>query len=241
MAIGKNLTGSGCAGGLAGRITGKPTTYAAAGSSKTDAQLVTDDINLITTVSAGQGVKLRSDLTAGDSQTVANLGSGAALLVYPPSGGTMNGLAADLPVTVTVGGVQCFQSKDGINFLTELAPPLPSAKYTKNTTSGVTTAAAGDLTGASFVCAEYSAVGAAALTTRTATQMFADMPYVQVGDSYMLLITNTSGGTTTLTAGTGVTLTGTMTMATNTTRLYNVKFVSGTAVTIQSVGVGTIS
>lgn len=116
-----------------------------------------------------------------------------------------------------------------------------SAKYTKNTTSGVTTAAAGDLTGALIVHAEYSAVGAAALTTRTATQMFGDAGNVQAGDTYELTIINTSGGTTTLTAGTGVTLTGTMTLATNTTRRFLVTFTSGTAMTFQSVGVGTIS
>ena len=121
------------------------------------------------------------------------------------------------------------------------ASVLPAGKFTLNATSGATTAAAGDLTGAAFVSAGYSAVGAANLTTRTAVQMFADMPNAQVGDSYTLMITNTSGGTTTLVAGTGVTLTGTMTMATNTTRTFNVKFVSATAVTIQSIGVGTIS
>lgn len=117
---------------------------------------------------------------------------------------------------------------------------LPPAKFTLNATSGATVAAAGDMTGAYFVCLGVSAVGAANLTTRTAVQLFADIPNCKVGDSYMLLITNTSGGTTTLVAGTGVTLTGTMTMATNTVRLYNVKFVSATAVTIQSVAIGTI-
>lgn len=130
------------------------------------------------------------------------------------------------------------------NLLTDPSPSLgvlalPPAKFTLNAASGATTAAAGDMTGAQYVCAGYSAVGAAALTTRTAAQLFADSPF-KVGDSYMLLITNTSGGTTTLTAGTGVTITGTATLATNTTRLFNVKFVSATAVTFQSVNIGTI-
>lgn len=117
----------------------------------------------------------------------------------------------------------------------------PAAKFTLNATSGATTAAAGDLTGAAFVSAGYSAVGAANLTTRTATQMFTDMTNAQVGDAYVLMITNTSGGTTTLVAGTGVTLTGTMTIATNTTRTFIVTFTAATTLTIQSVGVGTIS
>lgn len=117
---------------------------------------------------------------------------------------------------------------------------VPAAKYTKNTTVGATVAAQGDLTGAYYVQAEYSAVGAAALTTRSAAQMIADAG-LQIGESYVLEITNTSGGTTTLTAGAGVTLTGTMTMATNTTRRFNVKVTGDNAITIQSTGVGTIS
>ncbi len=121
-----------------------------------------------------------------------------------------------------------------------IAPGL--VKYTKNTTSGATAAAAGDLTGALVVFAEYSAVGAANLTTRTGTQMFADAGNVQALDTYELTIINTSGGQTTLTAADGtVTLTGTMTIAASTTRRFMVKFTSTTAVTFQSVGVGTIS
>lgn len=120
-----------------------------------------------------------------------------------------------------------------------VAPGLP--KYVKNTTVGATTAAAGDLTGAIVIQAEYSAVGAANLTTRTATQMFADAGNVQANDTYELTIINTSAGTTTLVAGTGVTLTGTMTIATNTTRRFIVTFNSSTTMTFQSVGVGTIS
>ncbi len=116
----------------------------------------------------------------------------------------------------------------------------PAAKYNKDTTAGATTALAGHMSGADYVQVEYSAVGAAALTTRTAAQIIADSG-LQIGDSYVLEITNTSGGTTTLTAGAGVTLTGTMTMATNTTRRFNVLVTGDAALTIQSTGVGTIS
>lgn len=117
---------------------------------------------------------------------------------------------------------------------------LPPAKYTLNAASGASTASAGDMTGAYYVCAGYSAIGAANLTTRTAVQLVADIPNAKVGDSYMLLITNTSGGTTTLVGGTGVTITGTATMATNTTRLFRVTLTSLTAVGFQSVSIGTI-
>jgi hypothetical protein len=118
---------------------------------------------------------------------------------------------------------------------------IPAAKYVKNTTAGATVAAAGDLTGAGDTFVEYSAVGAANLTTRTAAQMFADTPNSLVGYMYALSIVNTSGGTTTLVGGTGVTITGTATLLTNTVRQFMVTFVSSTAITMQSVGVSTIS
>lgn len=132
------------------------------------------------------------------------------------------------------------------NLMTSLPSTLgvqsvPPSKFVLNATSGATTAAVGDMTGAYHVCLGLSAVGAANYTTRTAAQMFADVPNTDVGDSYMLLVINTSGGTTTIVGGTGVTITGTATLATNTTRWFNVRFVSATATTLQSVSVGTIS
>lgn len=117
---------------------------------------------------------------------------------------------------------------------------LPPAKYTLNT-AGVGTAAAGELTGAQYVCLGLQNNSAYAYTTRTATQMFGDIPNCAAGYSYMVLITNTGNNTVTLTAGSGVTITGTATLATNTTRLFNVKFTSSSACTFQSVQVGTIS
>lgn len=108
------------------------------------------------------------------------------------------------------------------------------------------TLAAGLLTGALDVYLTTTANGANALTTRTAAQLYAD---AQVafglqnlnGTSYFLRITNTGNNTVTLTAGANVTLTGTMTVATNTFRDFVVTLNSPNSITIQSVGVGTIS
>jgi heptaprenylglyceryl phosphate synthase len=113
-------------------------------------------------------------------------------------------------------------------------------KYTKNTASGATTAAAGDMTGAMMVYAEYSAVGAANLTTRTAAQLYADAG-LAVGSTYTLRIINSSGGTTTLLGGLNVTITGTATMATETFRDFLVTITSATAISMQSIGTGTNS
>ena len=163
------------------------------------------------TLSGGAGVAVLS-------LVIIPKGCWARYLVTYPSAGTVT-------ITGIAGGANA---------------QLPSAKYTKNPTPGATTAAAGDLTGANVVQAEYSAIGTANLMTRTAAQMFADISNCQAGFSYVLEIMNTSGGTITLVGGTNVTLVGTMTMAANTTRRFNVMFTSATACTIQNMGTGTV-
>jgi hypothetical protein len=210
-----------------------------AGGGQGSATPLTAMLNRVTTVATlGDSVKLPAS-AVGLVLVVSNAGANA-MDVFPATGDAINALAANTAIRINAGTTVTFYCSVAGTWHMMSALPA-AAKYTLNATSGATTAAAGDLTGAAFVCATYSGVGAANLTTRTATQMFADAGNVQPGDSYMLQITNTSGGTTTLVAGAGVTLTGTMTMATNTTRLFNVKFNSATTLTIQSVGVGTIS
>jgi hypothetical protein len=125
------------------------------------------------------------------------------------------------------------------NMLTDLPPgiktaQIAAAKFTLNVTAGGTTAAVGDLTGAAIVNATYSLVGAANLTTRTAVQMVADAG-LTTASAYLLIVTNTSGGTTTVVGGVGVTITGTATLVTNTTRTFVVTVQSATAMTLQSI------
>lgn len=76
------------------------------------------------------------------------------------------------------------------------------------------------------------------LTTRTAAQMWADIPGCFDGFTFTLYIRNSSSmaNTATVGAGTGVTLTGTMTIAQNVTRMFNVTMTSAVACTIQSMG-----
>ena len=76
------------------------------------------------------------------------------------------------------------------------------------------------------------------LTTRTAVQMFADIPGVIAGMTYLLIIRNSSAAAAVLTvaAGTGVTLTGTMTIPQDAARLFHVVMTSNVACTFQSLG-----
>lgn len=116
--------------------------------------------------------------------------------------------------------------------------PLADAKYVTAAAQSATLAA-GDITGARVVTYDNTGTTPGNLTTRTAALMFADVPGAYAGMSYILLIRNSSGSanTATIVAGTGVTLTGTMTVAQNVTRIFVVTFVSATAVTIQSMGI----
>ena len=211
-----------------------------AGGGQGSATSLSYGMNRITTVAtAGDSVKLPAAV-AGASVFVI---TSAALApdVFPSTGDAINGLGANNALRQPANTIIDYMCTVAGTWVAQ-AMGIRGAKYTKNTTVGATTAAAGDLTGigVSTVQAEYSEVGAANLTTRTATQMVADGAY-NVGDSYVLEITNTSAGTTTLVAGTGVTLTGTMTLAINTTRRFNVLVNTSTTMTIQSTGTGTIS
>lgn len=217
--------------------TGAITAFATGGQAS--GTLLTSGFNRISVcATAADSVKLPVS-AKGMWVRVVNNGAAAAA-VFPGTGDAINGLGANNSLTLGTSLVVDFHCDVAGTWITQL--PIRGAQYVKNTTVGVTTSAAGDLTGigVAYVQAEYSAVGAANLTTRTATQMVADGA-LQVGDSYVLEITNTSGGTTTVVGGTGVTVTGTATIATNATRRFNVKVNTATTMTLQSTGVGTIS
>lgn len=116
---------------------------------------------------------------------------------------------------------------------------LPVAQFSTAVLSS-TTASAGQLTGANFTVMANSGANPGTLTTRTASQMFGDIPNCQAGFSYILRLFNNQGtGVLTLGgAATGVTYTGTMTVAVNSYRDFFVTFPTTTTCTIQSLGVG---
>lgn len=119
--------------------------------------------------------------------------------------------------------------------------PTPSAAKFVSINVTVGTLSLGDITGAAFVNLTSTNATPGTQTTRTATLMASDIGGVAAGYSYMLRITNTGANTFTLGAGSNVTLTGTMTVLTNTYRDFIVTFTSTTACTIQTTGTGTIS
>src|ERR1700690_2843639 len=112
------------------------------------------------------------------------------------------------------------------------------------------TIAANVLTGALTVYLNSAATTPGTQTTRTAAQLFADAaaqfglaltdPALSNGLQYTLVITQTGAGTLTLAGGTGVTITGTATVAQNTTRTFVVNLLPAAA-TFTSVSVGSYS
>lgn len=117
---------------------------------------------------------------------------------------------------------------------------LIATKFTSiNVAAG--TLAAGNITGAQFVTLMSTNALPGAQATRTATQMVADVANVLTNDTYLLRIINTGAGTLTLTAGSGVTLNGTMTVLVNTWRDFAVTLTSATTMTFQTIGTGTYS
>lgn len=213
-------------------------TATASGTQATAYPLVAVVNRVATVATDGDAVRL-PPAKAGLVRYVTHAGS-ANMDVYPSSGETIDGFSADTAMRIIANTrVTCTCSVDGTWHAS--ATPLPVAKYTTNAGSGATTAAAGNLSGAQKCVALFSAVGAAALTTRTAAQMYADMGNIKPGDVYNVRIINTSGGTTTLTGGTGVTITGTAGIASNTWNEYMVTVTSASAITFQYIGSGTVS
>jgi ABC-type branched-subunit amino acid transport system substrate-binding protein len=132
-----------------------------------------------------------------------------------------------------------------------ISSTLPEIQFT-TTSQASGTLAASALVGASEVYVSQS--GATALTTDTAANIISQLisavqksaagavlgfPSVQ-GMIYTIYIRNTNGGTLTLTAGTGVTITGTATLATTVERQYMVTVTSPTTVTFQDLGGSTL-
>ena len=117
---------------------------------------------------------------------------------------------------------------------------LPNAQLTTGTTT--TTFAAGQLTGAAFTVYTSTATTPGSIATRTATQMFGDIPNAFVGMNWVVRIINNSSGanTLTLTAGTNVTLSGKTTYATTQYGFMDFlcTFTSATAMNMQFIGAG---
>jgi hypothetical protein len=116
---------------------------------------------------------------------------------------------------------------------------LPGFQLTTGTT--LVTFAAGQLTGAQDTTYTSTAVTPGSIATRTATQMFADVPGAFVGMQWVVRIVNgVATNSMTITAGAGVTLSGKTTHVITPFGFndYLCTFTTATAMTMQFVGAG---
>lgn len=122
---------------------------------------------------------------------------------------------------------------------------LPSTQYTAVAGDTPKTLTGAQIAGAADVVVNMTGAlgGAGTLTTPTAALLVAAIPGARAGMTYRLRIINSSSANFawTLTAGSGVTLTGTMSIAQNTWRDFYVTLTSLTAVGVQNIGTGTFS
>ena len=105
-------------------------------------------------------------------------------------------------------------TEEALNYLAALAQDTVTAVVTALT---AITATAAQLIEGIFNTAGGTTC---ALTTPTAAQIVAALSNAQVGSSFTFNIVNTNSGTTTLTAGSGITIVGLATVATNTSGTF---------------------
>jgi hypothetical protein len=171
--------------------------------------------------------------------TIANAGAAYAN-VFPVTGDIIDALTANAAVSLPTGSSLTFTCTAAGTWKSSPVFVMP-AKYTTGTTT--TTFAAGQCTGAAQVVYANTQGTPGSIAFRTAAQMFADDPSARVGMSYLLTISNAQGtGTLTVTGGaSGITLTGTPTIAINTSRTFAVTYTSASALVIQNVNINTFS
>lgn len=99
--LGWKVMGSGVPGLTVAALTQDVgTSISAAGTTQGTATELVNADNEVSTVASGAGVILSSKLTAGDLQSVFNVGANP-LKIYPPSGMKINALATNAAMTLS--------------------------------------------------------------------------------------------------------------------------------------------
>lgn len=255
MAITSDLMGLGMPAALAGRIGNNVTlNLVGVGTTQTGAaSLPSSVVYLAPTAGAAAYI-----LSGTSSQTrlffLVNSSATVTALVFPPVSGLFNGGTANAATSIPPNTAAIFQLISGGGVVPGLwsaiigqsagSQALPATQYTAIATNTPATLTGAQMAGASDVTINMTATlaGAGTLNSATAAQIVAAIPDAQAGFSYNLRIINSSSANSwTLTTATGITLNGTMTIATQTFRDFYVTITSLTAVAIQSIGTGTNS
>jgi len=124
MALVKNLMGVGVAAAQATQIVGNVAdNLTATGTAQVDALPLAAGANVFSTVASGTGARLFTASDIGDTQTVYNQGANS-LNIYPPVGGTIQGLSVNAALAVVTGSATTFQKTNNTTwqFNTEFLP-----------------------------------------------------------------------------------------------------------------------
>lgn len=216
------------------------------GGGQGSARLLVASISRVATVAAtGDSVKLPVSIP-GMQVTVVNGGANNTD-VFPSTGDQINAIGANLAFRLAVNNAVTFYCAVAGSWSTQL-PPLKPNQFTTSSVTGATLAA-GVITGGIYT--EWIDTNAApgVVTTRTATQMFNDIPNATILQGYILRVgnRNVAGAAMTFTAGGGVTFTdsaaanqASIIIPCNTYMDFNVRFGSATAVVFQQIGNGPL-
>lgn len=189
-----------------------------------------EQIKFVKTTSAVNEVTVTNAATGG-TPTISATGDDATVgLTLKAKGG--------MPVYMNDGSALAGAFSSSLSGV--FSPFFRKTTVTTESTAGNTTIAAGVLEGG-LLLRNCNGAGRAD-TTRTAAQLVSDNQGVAVGSSFNFVVRNTSGAaeTITFTGGTGVTISGTATIAQNNSKMFLAVFTNVTAsseaVTIYSIG-----
>jgi hypothetical protein len=171
--------------------------------------------NFAATLAGGTGVTASGTLVVPANSTATLLLSRTGTGTY-----TLVGLSASTPGSSTGGTNSIVATADNGTTQTLTAAMITGGNLTYHTSTGGTTPS---------------------LTLPLGTAMDTALPNAPIGASYTLRIINTNSGTATIVTDTGWTLTGTLTLATNTTRDFVITRTAAGTYTGVSVGTGTTS
>lgn len=148
--------------------------------------------------------------------------------------GVQPGIGVTLSANATATGTNAALTFAPIVTIQDLTQEvsLPDFKYTA-ITANTSTLSAGDMTGAVSCTLNCSGQATPTLTTRTADQMIADIPNAQIGLTWSVKVLNRNSGTQTMAGGTGVTITGTATLATVTWKEFICTYTAASTITMQ--------
>lgn len=184
-------------------------TLAATGSAQSDAAAVAKQITVVSGADGAKGVALPAAGAAVGPYVIYS-SAAAMLFIYPVNGGddTINNMAANVPLHLAAGEMAIFTPTSATAWFasTFVAQNKPRQRDRATVADTGTVTVANMRTGILY---QSASGGNVTMTTPAATDIVAAFPHMRNGDSIEILhASNHAANTSTLAAGSGVTLVG---------------------------------